>query len=115
LAVSRTHAERPIEPSPRRAALVVAHPGHELRVYGWTARERPLVCVLTDGSGYAAGSRLGGTTALLTALGAAPGPIYGRFTDRELYDLLLVVVLLEDGRTREMRELAGETVPIFGA
>lgn len=32
-----------------RAALVVAHPGHELRVYGWLEQARPRVFVLTDG------------------------------------------------------------------
>jgi len=80
-------------PSPpsnrRRAALVVAHPGHELRVHGLCERTRPLVCVLTDGSGAAGHPRLAATTALLARLGAAQGPIYGRWTDRELYAALL--------------------------
>jgi hypothetical protein len=76
-------------PSRRRAALVVAHPGHELRVHGFCERARPLVCVLTDGSGAASRPRLAETTALLARLGAVPGPIYGRLTDRELYAALL--------------------------
>src|SRR5207302_1404403 len=33
----------------KTSALLVAHPGHELRVHGWLERERPLVFVLTDG------------------------------------------------------------------
>ena len=37
-----------------RAALVVAHPGHELRVHGWLEVARPVVCVSTDGSGHGA-------------------------------------------------------------
>ena len=33
---------RPMAGSPK-VALVIAHPGHELRVYGWLERERPEV------------------------------------------------------------------------
>jgi hypothetical protein len=72
-----------------RAALVVAHPGHELRVHGWLEEARPLVCVLTDGSGRTQRSRLDSTTRVLDAVGCAAGPIYGRFTDGELYAAIL--------------------------
>jgi hypothetical protein len=34
-----------------RAALVIAHPGHELRALHWLRLSRPCVFVLTDGSG----------------------------------------------------------------
>jgi hypothetical protein len=71
------------------AALVVAHPGHELRVHHWMERTRPLVCVLTDGSGPAGASRLGSTSEVLRGVAATPGPIYGRFTDRALYEVIL--------------------------
>jgi hypothetical protein len=73
----------------RRAALVVAHPGHELRVHHWLERARPLVLVLTDGSGHTDFSRIHRTTALLERAGAVPGQIYGRLTDRELYKAIL--------------------------
>ncbi|HYH46807.1 MAG TPA: hypothetical protein VEG34_14070 [Thermoanaerobaculia bacterium] len=72
-----------------RAALVIAHPGHELRVHGWLEQARPLVCILTDGSGGAGSSRLDSTRRVLAAAGAVPGPVFGRFTDRELYADLL--------------------------
>jgi hypothetical protein len=74
---------------PSRSALVVAHPGHELRVHGWLERARPTVFVLTDGSGHGAGSRLASTARLLQSAGATPGTIFGRFSDREIYRLLL--------------------------
>ncbi len=73
------------ERQPVRAALVIAHPGHELRVHHWLERHRPSVCVLTDGSGSTGVSRLASTSAVLAAAGAAAGPIYGHFTDRDLY------------------------------
>src|SRR5262245_20250710 len=72
-----------------RTALVVAHPGHELRVHGWLELIRPAVCVLTDGSGCTGRSRLPSTTRTLENARAVPGPIYGRLTDAQLYTALL--------------------------
>src|SRR5690348_480507 len=68
----------------RRAALVVAHPGHELRVHGWMELAHPIVSVLTDGSGHTGQSRLSSTTSLLAQSGARPGSMYGRFRDVEV-------------------------------
>jgi len=72
-----------------RAALVIAHPGHELRVHHWVERAKPNVFVLTDGSGHTDRSRLSQTTALLEAVGALPGAMFGRLTDRQLYRAIL--------------------------
>ena len=71
------------------AALVVAHPGHELRVYGWLRLARPTVFVLTDGSGHTGRSRLSSTTKLGAEVGAGFGRIYGRFTDIGIYNAVL--------------------------
>jgi hypothetical protein len=83
-------------------AIVVAHPGHELMVYHWIERHRPIYCCLTDGSGGAATSRLASTSRLLDDVGALAGPIYGRYTDKEIYRLLL------DGRVEVFVALALE-------
>ena len=72
-----------------RAALVVAHPSHELLVHGWLQSSRPQVFVLTDGSGRSGSSRLSQTTRLLEEVGAQPGSIYGRLTDLEAYATIL--------------------------
>ena len=72
-----------------RAALVIAHPGHELRIHHWLERAKPRVFVLTDGSGHTNRSRLGQTAALLDAAGALRGSMFGRFTDREIYRAIL--------------------------
>lgn len=74
---------------PGRAALVVAHPGHELRVYGWLEATRPRVFVLTDGSGRSSRSRIASTDEVLACAGAAPGDIYARLTDTDLYTAIL--------------------------
>ena len=72
-----------------RAALVIAHPGHELRVHRWLEVARPLVFVLTDGSGRSGLSRLNSTTKILSQAGAKVGSIFGRFTDAEIYASIL--------------------------
>src|SRR5438067_2403514 len=71
------------------AALVVAHPGHELRLFRWLELERPTVFVLTDGSGRSGRSRVESTRAVLAATGCEAGSILGRFTDREIYRAIL--------------------------
>ena len=70
-------------------ALVVAHPGHELRVHRWLETERPTVFVLTQGDGATGVSRLASTTRVLTAAGASIGSVYGRLEDRAIYAALL--------------------------
>jgi len=75
-------------PQPR-TFLVVGHTGHELRIYSWLMRARPVVHVLTDGSGSDGEPRITSTTALLDQVGATRGAIYGRMSDREIYASIL--------------------------
>ncbi|SEA37786.1 hypothetical protein [Nitrosospira multiformis] len=69
--------------------LVIAHPGHELRLYGWVAQTKPLVCILTDGSGSDDQPRLAATLNILQGLGAEIGPVCGELTDRQIYRKIL--------------------------
>jgi len=89
-------------PIPDTIAIVVAHPGHELLVYHWLEKHQPIYCCLTDGSGGGATSRLASTTRLLNNVGASVGPIYGRYPDTLVYQLLL------DGRVDVFVALAEE-------
>jgi hypothetical protein len=70
-------------------ALVICHPGHELRLFGWMTRARPIVHVLTDGSGSRKQPRLKSTERVLHSAGAEPGRLFGRFSDAQLYQRLL--------------------------
>lgn len=79
----------PIPSYPARAALVVAHPSHELRIHGWLEKAQPYVCVLTDGGGRSGESRLDRTTEVLSKAAARPGAIYGRLTDSRVYSAIL--------------------------
>ena len=74
---------------PARAALVVAHPSHELRLHGWLEQAKPYVCVLTDGGGRTGEPRLERTTEVLARAGATQGAIYGRLTDLDVYSAIL--------------------------
>jgi len=71
------------------AALVIGHPGHELRIHHWLETSRPLTFVLTDGSGRGLKSRLPSTRRVLEQAGAKPGPIFGPWTDAETYQFFL--------------------------
>ena len=92
-----------MDPAPgARTVLVVGHPGHELRVYGWLKKARPLVHVLTDGSGSDGEPRIASTSALLENAGATRGSIYGRLSDRDIYSAIL------DGQHAYFIDLAEE-------
>ncbi len=75
--------------SDMRTALVIGHPGHELMVHGWLELTRPVVFVLTDGSGRSNQSRLASTTKVLDQAGAKRGSIYGRLKDAAAYAAIL--------------------------
>jgi hypothetical protein len=74
--------------TPSPAALVVAHPGHELWLHHWLERVRPRVFVITDGSGSGR-SRIHATIEVLEATGCTPGSIMATFTDQDIYRMLL--------------------------
>jgi hypothetical protein len=73
----------------QKSALIVAHPGHQLRVHRWLERARPTTFVLTQGDGAAGASRLLSTTAVLSRAGAQIGCVYGELKDREIYAAIL--------------------------
>ena len=81
-------APEPLD-SYRRAAVVIGHPGHELKVFGWITTHHPRVYVLTDGSGQNGASRLSATENLLAQLGVERGEIFGAATDAEIYEAIL--------------------------
>ena len=66
--------------------LLLSHPGHELRVFGMLERVRPLVWVVTDGSGRDGSPRTATTERLLDAIGVSRAKLFGRVRDRDLYD-----------------------------
>jgi hypothetical protein len=71
------------------AAIVVGHPGHELKVFGWVSEHRPRIYVFTDGSGQSGVSRLHATASLAAELGAQRGEIFGAAADTRIYRAIL--------------------------
>jgi len=99
-----------MSPSSGKCALLVAHPGHEMYVHGWLETTRPIVYVLTDGSGRANQPRMESSTRLLKQAGARPGTIYGRMSDRALYEAVLRqdAALFRDLAAELADEIVGE-------
>ena len=73
----------------QKTALVIGHPGHELRVFRWLEIKRPAVFVITDGSGRSGRSRLPSTARILDQVGASRGSFYGPITDAAAYAAML--------------------------
>ena len=89
------------------ASLVIAHPGHELRIYGWLERVRPTVFILTDGSGRTGRSRIRATSQILQQAGATRGSIYGALSDQDLY---AAIIRHEHGRFLSLAEQLAEAL-----
>jgi hypothetical protein len=75
--------------SGQRCALVVGHPGHELRVWGWMRAVGPVVAVLTDGSGHECRPRLQLSREICTQANARPSELFGLVTDAAIYQAVL--------------------------
>jgi hypothetical protein len=72
-----------------RASLVIGHPGHELRVYGWLSSARPQVFILTDGSGTSGIGRLASTERVLSKAGVPTAELSAVFSDADIYQAVL--------------------------
>src|SRR5512147_1849395 len=70
-------------------ALVVGHPGHELRVDRWLTLATPLTFVITDGSGATGSSRIASTEAIIRDAGAKRATVFGALSDRAAYQAIL--------------------------
>ncbi|MGH7914847.1 MAG: hypothetical protein ACREPW_09385 [Candidatus Binataceae bacterium] len=78
--------QRPLDQnSLHNSALVIAHPGHEIRAHRLLESFQPTVFVITDGSGSAGISRLNSTARIVESCGARAGSVFGRQSDRTIY------------------------------
>lgn len=90
-----------------RGALVIGHPGHELRVYGWLASVSPQVFILTDGSGTTGIGRTASSSQVLERAGSPAGKICAPFTDAEIYKAI------RDGNIAEFLTLVDDLADSF--
>jgi len=73
----------------KNAALVIAHPGHELRLFGWMSQWKPHVYVITDGSGHHGVSRVPSTSRILKQDNIPCGEVFGCISDAGIYQAVL--------------------------
>ncbi|WDI41260.1 hypothetical protein [Bremerella sp. P1] len=85
-----------------KSALLIAHPAHELLLYGWMAEAKPTVYCLTTGAAYGQTARIGRTESIIEQTQSSLGKIFGRYDDQALYALLL------EGRTAPLVDLTWE-------
>src|SRR5262249_6736961 len=71
------------------SALLMAHPGHELFLHHWLETERPIVFVLSDGSGGRGEDRRAASARIIQATGASIGPVFGLAPDQRWYAAIL--------------------------
>lgn len=110
-------------PLPGPTALCLGHPGHELKVLAWVEQHRPLVSILTDGSGSNRASRLDSSAQLLAASGCPFSEVFGRWTDRQIYELMLrravepmiavAEIWVREWQTRQIRTVVGDALEGF--
>ena len=82
---------RKSDPTQLRCAIVVAHPVHLFKLYGWVLRHRPVIHVLTNSAGTGPLGPIH-TAALLREFertGATSGEIFDIVSDAEIYRGLL--------------------------
>ncbi len=73
-----------------KTLLVLGHPGHELRVWQWLCQQKPIVCILTDGSGTSGQSRLAVTDRTFELAGARFATNFTGVSDAQIYKAALV-------------------------
>ncbi|NUS22541.1 MAG: hypothetical protein HOQ25_22590 [Mesorhizobium sp.] len=69
--------------------LILAHPGHELRIHHWLEISKPRVYLLTDGSGGRQSPRTEYSRHIVEAAGGTPGSVFGDIPDAAWYSALL--------------------------
>ncbi len=75
-----------------KTILILAHPGHELRIFHWMELSGAVVCLLTDGSGGNAAARTDYSRRAVAAAGAEEGPVFGPMSDKAWYEAILARV-----------------------
>jgi len=71
-----------------KVALILGHPGHELRVFHFLSTYKPRVYILTDGSGNDLESRVHRSVRVIEQAGASLSGVAGKFSDKEIYRII---------------------------
>jgi len=96
-------------PQKLQHVLILAHPGHELRIHHWLELKKPRIYLLTDGSGGHHSARTRYSRDVVEAAGATAGAIFGDIPDTVWYKALLAgdSGVFADVLTRIRADLSG--------
>ena len=75
--------------NPIKSAVIIGHPGHELRIYKFIKTYTPDVYILTDGSGANNKSRINNSIKFLESLGANYIAELNPIPDKSIYNFIL--------------------------
>lgn len=96
----------------KSSMLIVGHPGHEIRCHGWLSRHRPTVVVMTSGGGASKPGRIASTLRGIERAGAVASPLFGNFSDHEVYGFMLRQEVGElSAWTKELSDLIRQERP----
>src|SRR5260221_7787299 len=101
-------------------ALIIAHPGHEVRGLVWLWAARPVTYVITDGAGARGTGRVDTTDGILREAGARRGTVFAPLSDAEAYEAIrkgdaavfcgLAESIAHDLVERAIRSVAGDAL-----
>ncbi len=80
---------KPFNNKSTKAAVIIGHPGHELRIYKFLKEFTPDVFIITDGSGANNSSRIDNSIRLINALGAKYIDTIQPIPDTLLYEYII--------------------------
>lgn len=106
-----------------KVALIIGHPGHELRIYRFLELYQPRIYVLTDGSGPTHNSRISSTEKIVASTQSEASSIMGLFSDKEIYNIILkgdftiiqktVDTIVEDMKNHDIEMVVGDGIEGF--
>lgn len=106
-----------------KVAVILGHPAHVLRIYRFIEIYKPIIYIITDGSGSKGESKLDHVTRIIEDCGASTSRLTCRFTDAEMYRVIrdavtetlhgLVEELSEDLGKNDVAVVAGDAIEGF--
>lgn len=91
-----------------KVAVILGHPAHVLRIYRFIEIYKPIIYIITDGSGSKGASRLDHVTRIIKACEAKTSRLTCRFTDADIYSVI------RKGDTETLRALVEEIAEDLG-
>lgn len=72
----------------KKSALIIGHPGHELRAFKFIIDFKPDVFIITDGSGSSNVSRINNSIKIIESLGARYIKLFEPIPDKKIYNYI---------------------------